>query len=471
MTWSIAEIIEATGGTLVSGKKGPFRGFFIDSRAIKDESLFIAIRGKNHDGHKFAEEVINKGCQGLIICEDYVSNAKKIISDYPGTVLISVKDTTDALALLAKFQRGRAGVKVIAVTGSSGKTTTRSMTARIMSGSFETLATDGNFNNDIGLPLTLFRLSKAHKWAVLELGASGPGEISRLSEICRPDIGIITNIGPAHLEGFGSIEGVAKAKSELIYSLGDSGIGILNIDDPFLKEIALTSGKRIIKYGTNEDADVRGVLQETHEDRIVFDIFFPDGKGRIELRTPGPFMMMNALAAASAAWAAGIGIEKICDGLSGFKPEKGRLNVKRTKKGARLIDDTYNANPTSMLAAIDTLVSVKGKGKGFLVCGDMLELGEKGAELHENIGKAAAEKGLDAIFIYGSYSLNVKKGAISAGMPESNIFTGEKKELAKIIEKTAGTDDWILIKGSRSMRMEEIVDDLYKVTEKTEEKY
>jgi len=466
-TWSIAEILEATGGTLVSGQKGLFRGFFIDSRTIKEECAFIAIQGKNHDGHNFAEEVIKKGCKGLIVCEDYIPNIK--CSDYPEAVIVSVKDTTEALTRLAKFQRQRAEIKVIAVTGSSGKTTTRSMTAKIMSGSFETLATDGNFNNDIGLPLTLFRLSPAHKWAVLEIGASGPGEISRLSDICRPDIGIITNIGPAHLEGFGNIGGVAKAKSELIHSLKSNGIGILNTDDPFLKELAVSAGKKIVRYGTTKDTDVRGFLLETHEDRIIFDILFPGEKIRVELKTPGPFMMMNALAAAAAAWAAGIDTKKICDGLTNFEPEKGRLTVKRTKNGARLIDDTYNANPTSMLAAIDTLVSVKGNGKSFLVCGDMLELGEQSKELHEMIGRTAAEKGIDAIFIYGSYNEDVKKGALSAGMMATKIFTGEKKELARQIEKSADHDDWILVKGSRSMRMEEIVHDLYKTNEKLEE--
>lgn len=457
MHWSIKDVLDATGGELISGEKSPFRGFFIDSRQIKPDCAFMAIRGKNHDGHRFIGDVLGYGCRGVIICGDAKDSLAGVLSEYQGITVIAVKDTTEALGDMARFQRKRADINVIGVTGSSGKTTTRAMTAGIMSGSFETLATDGNFNNDIGLPLTLFRLSETHRWAVLELGASGPGEISRLSEICRPDIGIITNIGPAHLEGFGSIEGVARAKSELIHSLGKNGIGILNIDDKFLRQLASEAEARIITYGTSPDADVRGKIAETDSEKIVFDIFFPDSTGRVELRTPGPFMMMNALAAASATWAAGVGAEEICARLNSFEPEKGRLTLKKAKNGASLIDDTYNANPTSMMAAIETLASVKNGGRAFLVCGDMLELGDKSAELHEKIGVKAAEKGIDHLYVFGKFSANVKDGALASGMPEKNIFAGEKIEIARLLEKTAGPGDWILVKGSRSMRMEEVV--------------
>lgn len=470
MPWSITDILEATGGTLVSGKKSPFRGFFIDSRTVSNDSAFVAIRGKKHDGHTFVDDVIKNGCPGIIACSDSIEKLKGLIKDDPETVLISVKDTTEALSDLARFQRKRSNIKVIAVTGSSGKTSTRSMTARIMSGVFSTLATAGNFNNDIGLPLTMFRLSPSHEWAVLELGASAPGEIASLAEICRPDIAIITNIGPAHLEGFGSIEGVASAKSELISSLDQTGIGILNADDPFLKKLAKETKKRIITYGTGDDCDIRGSLIETHSDRIIFDIFMPDSKARIEMMTPGPFMMMNALAAAAACLAAGVPVLKICEGLEDFRPEKGRLAIRKTKNGASLIDDTYNANPSSMLAAIGTLVSVKGKGRAILVCGDMLELGEKSAELHEGIGKAAAENDLDALFVCGSFSENVKAGALKGGMPAKNVHTGEKEVLARLINDSTGPGDWVLVKGSRSMKMEEIVESLGNKNEKAEER-
>lgn len=467
LVWTTDDILKATGGNLASKQGSPFRGFYIDSRETTKESVFVAIRGKNHDGHAFLTDVMEKGCTGIMVCDDALPGLRNLLETYPEVTAFSVRDTTKALSDLARFQRNRADIRVVAITGSSGKTSTRAMTAGIMSEGFKTLSTRGNFNNDIGLPLTLFRLSSFHEWAVLELGASGPGEISALADICRPDIGIITNIGPAHLEGFGSIEGVARAKSELIHSLGDKGTGILNADDPFLKALAGESKKRIVTYGTDLSCDVRGSLTEARADRIIFDLFLPDSRERVEIMTPGPFMMMNALASAAAAWVAGISPEKIREGLEAFRPEKGRLNVIKTVTGANLIDDTYNANPTSMLAAMDTLLSVRGKGRCFLVCGDMLELGEMSPELHEKIGRAAAEKKIDSVFVCGSFSENVKAGALKGGMPGSRIHTVDKKELARLIEASAGPGDWVLVKGSRSMRMEEIIESLGTKNEKT----
>ncbi len=458
------DILDATGGLPVeTGNTRPgdaiFSSFFIDSRITPEPgSIFVAIKGDNHNGHSFINEVVRKGCTGFVINESMTGEVMEQLKNFTGLTVIAVKNTTEALGLLARYQRRRSGVKLLAVTGSSGKTSTRAMTASIMSESYETLSTSGNFNNHIGLPLTLLGLSKIHEWAVIELGANAPGEIAALSKIASPDIGIITNIGSAHLEGFGSIEGVAAAKSELVYSLGENGTAILNAEDPFQKKTGRECGKKVIYYGTGEDADVRGKLLETHDDRIIFDIFLPDAKGRVEIETPGLFMMMNALAAAAAAWTAGIGIDAICSGLKKFRPEKGRLTLKTCLNGAKIIDDTYNANPTSMLAAIETLASVKGKGRGFLVCGDMLELGSYSEKLHEEIGRAAAEKKTDGLFIFGSFSGNVRKGAMEAGMDTDRIHTGDKAELAEILENTAKADDWILVKGSRSMRMEEIVE-------------
>lgn len=471
IAWNIHDILDATGGRLVAGESAPpFRGFFIDSRITAPGSAFVAIKGKIHDGHFFVHEIVKNGCSGLVINEDSVGKVMSELREFKGLTVISVQNTTEALGLLAKYQRARSGVKLVAVTGSSGKTSTRAMTASIMSERFKTLSTTGNLNNDIGLPITLLGLSDVHEWAIVELGASAPGEIGALSQIARPDIGIITNIGQAHLEGFGSIEGVAKAKSELVYALDENGIAILNANDPFLRKTGKECGKKVLYYGTEPDADIRGSLIENHTDRIIFDIFLPDGQGRVELKTPGPFMMMNALAAAAAAWSAGIGISQICSGLNGFKPEKGRLAVKISAKGAKIIDDTYNANPSSMLAAIETLASVKGHGRAFLVCGDMLELGHYSSALHEEIGRAAAGKGIDGLFVFGSFSEYVKKGALEAGMTIDRIHTGDKAELAEAVMEKADADDWILVKGSRSMQMEEIVEKLVKQTEKTEER-
>jgi MurE/MurF fusion protein len=461
MPWRTAEILEATGGKLFCGSLDhAFTGISIDSRKISAENLFLAVQGDVHDGHRFIGGVMEKGISGFIIDQNKANMLPSSEIKDKRMVCIAVEDTRRSLGDLAAFHRRRIPVSIVAITGSNGKTSTRNMTSAVVSRRFCTLSTQGNLNNDIGLPLTLLNLNTAHRWAVVELGMNRPGEIERLGEICLPDIGMITNIGPAHLEGLGSVDAVLKAKGELLAKIKPGGTAVLNADDPRLLKLADTALINVLLFGLSKDAKIRAESLRQHGDELSFNLALPDETVSVRLQSPAMFMVSNALAAASVGYLLGLSADDIKEGLEAFEPVPGRMNIHKTHKGIHIIDDTYNANPGSMQAAIGTLTSLKGKNRGFLVIGDMLELGEHSGKMHRMIGAVAAGSNIAGLYVTGSFADDVAAGALEERMNSNNIFKGAREEILEAITKKLDAGDWVLVKGSRGMAMEKVVEGL-----------
>ena len=467
--WTTADILAATGGELlrtgtgdrraVSGNESSrsFERIFIDSRDIPANGLFVAITGERHDGHMFVRQALEAGVRGFVIQRQKAEDVLNMLDAARDVVVIGVDDTTGALGDLAAYHRRRIKIPVVAVTGSNGKTSTREMIAAVLGQKFNTLSTAGNFNNEIGLPLTLLRLDRSHEAAVVEMGMNHPGEIFRLSKIGAPDVGVITNIGSAHLEGLGSLEAVMAAKAEITAGMADDAPLILNGDDPFCRRLAESTTRPVIFFGTGENAHVRAEAVSPFDTGSRFTLRLPEYRIDIELKVPGAFMVTNALAAAAAGHTLGATPKQIKAGLESFAAVKGRMNLLETAWGGMVIDDTYNANPDSMAAAIRTLISIKGGNRALVVAGDMLELGENAPAYHEQIGRLCAEVGIARIFATGRYAKDMARGAQSAGMPDGAVMTGEKKELMAALADGVKSGDRVLVKGSRSMGMETMV--------------
>jgi len=451
--WSVPDIIDATGGVLYTGSPASqYDGFSTDSRAIRQKECFICLTGDVHDAHKFIPNIIRQGVSGVIVQQDKADPALlKTLAD-TGITCVGVENTLGALGDLALFHRRRWDLSVVAMTGSSGKTTTRTMTTDIVSRQFKTLSPFGNFNNLIGVPLTLLRIEQNHEWAILELGMNCPGEIRRLSQICSPDIGLITNIGPAHLEGLGSLEGIMNAKGEMLEMLSSKSKLVLNADDTRVMRLAKRSPCKPILFGLTEKADIRASALRNSDDAVSFQLHTPEGDIQVKLPIPGEFNVSNALAAAAVGYCLKIPLTEIKTGLGAFIPVKGRMNILRIAHGPRLIDDTYNANPASVKAAIDTLAGLHKKQQGIAVLGDMLELGQASGDLHTEVGRFAAKSGLTKIFATGNFADAVEKGARDGGMAPADIFCGSKDDILYALKKTINPDDWVIIKGSRGMR-------------------
>jgi UDP-N-acetylmuramoyl-tripeptide--D-alanyl-D-alanine ligase len=461
ISWTTADILEATGGDLIEGDpQRSFSGVAIDSREISMDDLFVAIKGDVHDGHSFVGDVIKSGVRGVVVHRDKIDFFSQAEREGKSIVCVAVDDTTKALGDLAAFNRKRSSVSVVAITGSNGKTTTRAMTEAVVARRFRTLATVGNLNNEIGLPLTLLTLDNTHEKAVLELGMNRPGEIGRLAEICVPEIGVITNIGPAHLEGLGSIEGVMHAKGELLEKIKPGGTAVLNIDDPRVHQLSGKTSRDVLSYGLSENAKIRAIKIREEGSGISFELILPTERVVVGLKTFGTFMVTNALAAASVGHLMGLSAREIKAGLESFEPVRGRLNIFKTGNGIHVIDDTYNANPGSMGAAISTLTSLKAGERGIFVAGDMLELGSHSERLHRNIGSLAAESDIERLYITGEFAGSVAEGARDEDMDPQKIFIGTKKEILADLSAWTRPGDWILSKGSRGMAMESIVEGL-----------
>ena len=456
--WTAAEIIAATRGELLCGDlRRPFSGVSIDSRNISAGEAFVAITGDVHDGHSFASDIVDQGVRGLIISRHKVEQMPIAAWNTNDVVCIAVEDTTRALGDIAAFNRLRSQASVVAITGSNGKTTTRRMTTAILDRQYDTLTAVGNFNNEIGLPLTLLGLSTEHQWAVLELGTNNPGEIARLAEICSPDIGVLTNIGPAHLEGLGSIEGVMQEKGDLLRSLGPGGKAILNADDPRVIQLASSTKAEVILYGLSREATIRAEDVNETRDTISFTLIFAGESTSVRLNSPGRFMVSNALAAAAVGHQIGLSCRTVKTGIEAFKPVSGRMNVKHMAGGINLIDDTYNANPESMKAAFAMLKTMRAGARGVVVIGDMLELGDQAPSLHRNVGARAVRSGISRLYVYGEFAAEVTSGAHDEGLPPTETFEGTHAEIVEDLKDWLQPGDWLLVKGSRGMTMEEVV--------------
>ena len=458
IAWTIQDILKATHGELLGGERQrPFSNVFIDSRKISIDGIYVAIIGEIHDGHKFLPDVMDQGVSGVVISREKAEQLPISAWGKKRVVCIAVEDTTRALGDMAAFNRRRSRASIVGITGSNGKTTTRQMTAAVASQQYRTLETAGNFNNEIGLPLTLLGLDPGHQCAVVELGTNNPGEIARLAAICSPDIGVITNIGPAHLEGLGSIEGVAREKGSLLHGLRKHGQAVLNADDPRVLQLAQQAPKEVVLYGMSAKAEVRATAVIENEKGITFTLEHAEESMPVQLNTPGRFMITNALAAAAVGIQLGLSYDKIKAGLQSFTPVSGRMNILHLPNQVHIIDDTYNANPASMEVALTTLQKMRTGSRGVFVAGDMLELGDQASPLHIRIGTQAAQTGISRLYARGEYADKVASGAIEAGMAAADMITGSHAEIIADLTEWLRPGDWVLVKGSRGMAMEKVV--------------
>ncbi len=451
-------VLQATGGRLLYGEPGRiFERVGIDSRTVAVGSLFVAIHGERHDGHDFIGQAVAKGVQGIVIQESRSERIDHAGLAAAGVGCVAVADTVRALGVLAAFHRSRFNIPVAAITGSTGKTSTRLMTALVLAQHFTTLSTEGNLNNEIGVPLTLFNLNAAHQTAVVEMGMNHAGEIDRLGAICRPTIGLITNVGPVHLEFFESVEAIGRAKGELMAHVLPGGVMVLNGDDPQSARLAACSPHRVVFFGSGAEFLANAADLRTTAQGVAFTLRLPDGRETVQLQTPGRFMVSNALAAAAVGHLAGMTCGQIKSGLEAFVPAKGRLSLLHTRRGVGIIDDTYNANPVSMAAALETLAAVKGPQRGFIVLGDMLELGGPSGELHREVGRKAGRCGAARLYAHGPHAADVLAGAREAGMSDADLQMGAKADIAADLVRRLRRGDWVLVKGSRGMAMESVV--------------
>lgn len=430
---------------------GKITGVSIDSRKINRGELFFAIKGENFDGHDFADEVISKGASAVVIQKNHVQ--KFADKNYP---LILVDDTIQALGKLARIYRNKFDVKVIGLTGSNGKTTTKEMIAKILESKYNVLKTEGNLNNNIGLPLNLFRLKKNHKLAVLEMGINHFGEMRSLCEIADPDLGLITMIGTAHIEFFGSKEGIAKEKGELFNYLREkNGYAFVNADDVLIKKQAKKI-KRKLTFGFNSRSDVKGkILSLNSLAQPKLRITYKNKSVVIVLPTYGIHSAQNALAAASVGIKFGISLKQIKNTLESFQAYDKRMQVE-TINEFTFINDAYNANPDSMRLAINTLSQMNGFENKIVILGDMLELGEHSEKFHRDLAHYLKESGIHNVYLFGDLTRFTFDEAIKLKLNAQHFDS--KSKIAEELLTMHKNRLLILLKGSRKMKMEEIIE-------------
>ena len=443
MKRTLADFATACGGTLQGADK-PFLGVSSDTRTLARGELFVALRGPRFNANEFVNAAHTAGAAGAIV--DSVQNI--------ALSQIVVPDTQLALEALGNAWRNQFSIPVVGVAGSNGKTTAKEMTATILSQAGNSLATRGNLNNHIGVPLTLLRLESANQFAVVEMGANRGGEVAALVRIARPTVGMITNAGAEHLEGFGSLEGVARAEGEMVEGLAPDATAVINADDEFAQLWKGLTKARVLTFAVQKKADFHAAAVRTTLDATGFVTHFilnsPIGTAAIELKMGGRHNVSNALAAAAAASAAGATLEHIAAGLAAVRAVPGRLQFKKAASGAWLIDDSYNANPSSMHAGIDVLAELEGRK--WLVMGDMAELGDFANSAHTEVGTYARARGIERLYATGPLSVLAVEsfGSGARWFPDSQAL-GQALSLAS-------PDVRMLIKGSRVNRLERVVE-------------
>lgn len=451
--FTIEEIARATGGTVFGNAVGRISAVTTDSRRVNGGELFVPLRGERFDGHDFIPEAADRGVK-VFIAGSYWIEGNEVP---PGTTVVAVNDTLSALGDLAAFHRRRFHIPVVGVTGSNGKTTVKEMLASILSLTGKGLKTAGNLNNLVGLPQMLFQLTESDRWVVLEMGMSEPGEIDRLAEIAAPEVGIITNAYAAHLESMGSVEAVARAKGELFLRLPVGGCAVYNADAPLITLLPSPAGVKRISFGLHGGDISAGAMEkmELHGQRFILNL--PGRELPVNLKALGLHNVSNALAAAAAASALGVAPELIVRGLEQFSPYDKRFNLEELD-GIVLIDDSYNANPASMGAALTTLREIRAKGRAIAVLGDMLELGEAAKEAHLELGKVAASC-VEHLYLMGDMAETVADGARKGGLLEENMIIAKShEEILANLRRCVAAGDFILVKGSRGMGMEAVAE-------------
>ena len=449
MKRTLEEFARACGGRL-QGADATFTDVVSDSRTLKRGQLFVALQGPNFNGQDFVGAALQAGAAGAVVGAAQPVALPQIV----------VPDTQAALERAARSWRAHFAGPLVGVAGSNGKTTAKEMTASILAQAGECLATRGNLNNHIGVPLTLMRLTPGHRFAVIEMGANRAGEVAALVALARPSIGLITNAGAEHLEGFGTLEGVARAEGEMVAGLTPAATAVINADDEFVSLWRGSTPARVVTFGVRQRADftatdVRASVG-AHGFRTHFRLSAPQGSAAIELSLGGAHNVANALAAAAAAAAAGATLEHIAAGLASVRAVPGRLQFKQSASGAWLIDDSYNANPSSMRAAIEVLATLSGRK--WLVLGDMGELGAFAADAHTDIGEFARAQGIERLYATGPL---MQRAVESFGAGAH--WYGAAAELTAALHEAlrgAGPEVRLLVKGSRSNRLERVVEAL-----------
>ena len=452
MHWTLQDILTATGGAAASeaDRGAGFDSVTTDSRTIAPGALFVALRGARKDAHEFVAEALRHGAVCALV--------ERAVEDVPPSRLVRVADTLKALGDLAAWTRAAHSLRVVAITGSNGKTTTKEMIASICSaavGADGVRKSEGNFNNLIGLPLTLLQLRGDETVAVLEMGMNHPGEIARLTEIARPNYAVITNVGSAHLAGVGgTLAGVAAAKGELFAGLGCDAVIAVNREDAWVQRLAASYPSRVVTFG--RDGDVRARRIADQADGVAFDLHIGADRAPVRLRLIGRHNVMNALAAAAIGHAMGLPLAVIARGLEHTAGAAMRMMTARLANGVTLINDTYNANPSSVEAALVALR--RFSGRPVVVLGEMWELGDESRRAHFGVGERAASLGVQQLFLLGAQAGAMAAGARAGGMQADAIHVcGSHAEVAASVVAHWRPGDTVLVKGSRGMKMEEVV--------------
>ncbi len=451
--FALEEILLATKGSLLRAKtKSRFLGISIDSRTLKPGELFIAIKGENFDGHNFINNAVKKGATGVII------SRKVNLAGLGQVAVIKVKNTTFSLGDIARFHRLKFNIPVVAITGSNGKTTTKEMLSFTLKKRYRVLNNIGTLNNQIGVPLTLLKLKPSHEIAVLELGTNHFGEIDYLARLCQPNVAIITNIAPAHLEFFDNLDNVFKEKRTLLNGLRGKGVAIINRDDRYLNRlISLKNKFKVISFGIRKKSDFQAAKIKSENEITKFIL---NAKCKFELKSPAMHNVYNCLAVIACCKYFHLDYNCIQEALKKFRFPPGRLELKNFNK-IRVIDDTYNANPLSFKNAIDVLAGFNCRGRKVLVCADMLELGGEAKDLHFSLGGYIAASGIDMLISIGRLGRILSAGARKSGMDKGAIFHFPTTEVAaREVIKFIKPNDIILVKGSRMMKTEKIVESL-----------
>ncbi|MBQ9633901.1 MAG: UDP-N-acetylmuramoyl-tripeptide--D-alanyl-D-alanine ligase [Schwartzia sp.] len=451
--FALDEIVQATGAAVTGGAGTIFADVTTDTRTIEKGALFIALKGERFNGEDFLRKAQEAGAAGVIVSNG--CPAEK--TDGLSIAVLRAADTLKAYQQIAHAWRDKFSLPVVAITGSNGKTTTKDLTASVLGASFPVLRTEANFNNEIGLPKTLLGLRDEHKAAVVEIGMRGLGQIEALAPIAAPTVGVVTNVGETHIELLGSIENIAKAKSEMVEALGEGGTAVLNADDSRVLAMRgkAKKGVAVVTFGENENADVRGteIVQDGMESH--FNVMFPDGKKQsCRLPLPGRHNVSNALAALAVGYVLGLSPEAMASGLEA--PAMSGARFACEKRGdVMIINDAYNASPLSMSAAIRTMKEI-AKGRRVAVLGDMLELGDVAKEAHRRVGEELAKSGAAALVTRGTLGEEIAAGAEKAGMTEV-YRCASHEEAAATLKKILRPGDTLLFKGSHGMQMDKII--------------
>ncbi|MDD3653333.1 MAG: UDP-N-acetylmuramoyl-tripeptide--D-alanyl-D-alanine ligase [Desulfotomaculaceae bacterium] len=450
---TLFEIAAATAGEIIQGEPGiTFNQISIDSRKTRPGELFLALQGERYDAHDFLAQAVMAGAGGVV-----ASRAVDVPEDIP---LVKVRDTVAALQALALWNRERCGVRLIGVTGSTGKTTTKDIIASVLSTRLHTIKTAGNLNNEIGLPLTLLAIDAHHEAAVVEMGMRGPGEITDLCRIARPNGAVITNIGETHLELLGSISNIASAKGEILDYVPPDGFAVINAASPFARREAGRCCGKVVFFGLGQSCDIAVENIKAEDGGSYFTSVVAGKKNDYFMPVPGRHNVLNALAAIAVGLEFGLSSEDINRGLAAVTITGMRQEI--TEAGnVKIINDAYNASPASTGAALQLLKDLAGERRMVAVLGDMLELGPRAVSGHREVGEAVAEYGIDRLVAVGDLAKDIADGALCAGLPAGKIYrcAGNTEAIA-VLDSILRGGDVVLVKGSRGMRMEQIVESL-----------